>query len=804
MLLRFLVPVLLCAQVVLTAQSKSCFNLIFTQNRAVRGDTLAIDVSVRGFEQVLSLEYQTAWDNQVLRLVEVSNRHPMFSPASFEAPPFFQVNGVSGFSWLDPFLVGQSLPDDTRIYTLHFLVVNPSAQRTQIVMGGPRAAEIAYNFASGYFGERIPVSMPVNAVLKGNLPETKFQFGQICSSIQKCGSGQINALLKGGVPPYNFFLKGNNGSLKPSPLNNLAPGFYHLVAVDAQKDSIEARINLNPSPAGSPVNVQSIVTCDPQQADSATILVNASGGKGRYAFDWSNGTYAVSTGKNQIKIANNQQYSVTVTDTRGCEVILENLNARACLLANDSIPQLSLESSSRLNGESFCSKVELANAQDLSKIQFALRWNNEKIAFRSVKLLDPQLQEANLDVRDAQFGVLRFSRSEALVLSTDRQSLFELCFQAQNIVDTGYLSFDEQSLALEVLDVNKQSLPIRTYAASIAIKAAIWPGDNDRNGVVNHFDLLPIGLAYGNRGTSRANANLEWQAQATQLWGKEITGADLAFIDSDGSGRIEGTDTSAIYLNWQRSYSNTSIPTPPLLKASAIPLQIRPDTVRSVVGQTLAIELGSTSAVAANVYGLAFSIGYNPAEVNEQSLRFSPTPSWLGSFGNDLLAIQRNDLSKQQLEVALVRSDQQNRSSWGQIGQLHLALERNEILATQQGINLSISNIRLIDRNGQTLAVLPSTTNVPISRLVNSRDLSASLQQQIKLYPQPASQQVWVDLGDLDLLHWQLLTLNGQVLKTGLSLQEPLDLSQLPSGMYLLRMVCQQGIVLKKCLITHK
>lgn len=803
MLLRFLVPVLLCAQITLTAQSTGCFNLIFTQNRAVRGDTLAIDVSVKGFKEVLALDYQTMWDNQVLRLVEVSNRHPMFSPASFEAPPFFSVNGISRFSWFDPFVVGQNLPDDTRIYTLRFLVVDPVAQRTLIRMGGPLSAEIGYNFVSGYFGERIPVNIPVNARLKGDLPEAEFQLGQICTSIQKCGSGQINVPIKEGIPPYNFFIKTIDGRLRPSQLNNLAPGSYHLIAVDAQKDSVEALVNLNASPAGTVVNLQAVVTCDPQQADSASILVNASGGRGRYAFDWSDGTYTVSPRKSQIKIANNQLYSVTVTDTRGCEAILESLNARTCLEANDSIPQLSLESSSRLNGEAFCSKVELSNAQDLSKIQFALRWNTEKMVFQHFKSIAPQIQAVHIDASDAHAGLLRFSKNDAFKSSAPRQALFELCFQAQNIVDTGYISFDEQILALEISDANNRPVPVRLYPASVELKAAIWPGDTDRNGVVNHFDLLPIGLAYGNRGTARPNASLEWQAQGTQLWGKEITGLDLAFIDADGSGKIEDKDTSAIYANWNLNYADAQVPIL-LQKVGAIPMSIRQDTLRSMTPQAIAIDLGTTTAMASNVYGLAFSVHYNPAEVDEKSINFSPTSSWLGSSGNDLLVIRRNDPAKQQLEVALVRTDQQNRSGFGQIGKLFLSLERNEVNALAQSVNLSISNIRLIDRTGQTLAVLPSKTTLPISRLVNNRDISADLQQQIKLYPQPASQQVWVDLAGLDLLHWQLLTLNGQVLKTGFNLQEPIVLPQLPSGMYLLRMVCKQGIALKKCLITHK
>jgi hypothetical protein len=804
MLLRLLIPILLCIQFALTAQSTGCFNLMLTQARAVSGDTLAIDVRVKGFKQVLLLGYQTVWDNRVLQLVEISNRNPMLPQTSFEAPPFFSVNGISWFSWQDPFYVGQNLPDDTRIYTLNFLVIDPSARRTKIAIGGPSISEIAYSFSSEFYAEYLPATVAVNAILKEDLPKNALQFNQICTTVQKCGIGQINAPVNGGIPPYSFFIKGNDGKFKPSQLNNLTPGFYHLIAVDGQKDSIEALINLNPSPTGSGVNLQAIVTCDPQQADSATILVNVSGARGRYAFDWSEGTYAISTGKSRIKIANNQLYSVTVTDTRGCEAVLENLNARACLVANDSIPQLSLESSNRLNGELFCSKVELANAQDLSTIQFALRWNSDKIAFQHFNIIDPQLLSSNFGIDDVNRGVLYFSKKNETKFSTPRQSLFELCFQAQNRVDTGYISFDEQSLALEVLDANKQPLPIRTYAASIEINAAIWPGDTDRNGMVNHFDLLPIGLAYGNRGAVRPNSSLEWQAQATHLWGKNISGFDLAFIDTDGTGRIESKDTSAILVNWQRSYTKALIPTvSPLLKASATPLNIRQDTLRGLAAQTLSIDLGSTSAVASNVYGLAFSIGYNPAEVNEQSLRFSSSSSWLGTLGDDLLTIQRNDLSKHQLEVALVRTDQQNRNGFGQIGQLHLALDRNEIRPTLQGVNLSINNIRLIDRTGHTLAVLPSKTSLPISRLVNTSSLSADLQQHIKLYPQPASQHLWVDLGGLDLLHWQLLTLNGQVVKTGLSLHAPVELSHLPAGMYVLKMVCSQGIALKKCLITH-
>ena len=94
-------------------------------------------------------------------------------------------------------------------------------------------------------------------------------------------------------------------------------------------------------------------------------------------------------------------------------------------MANDSIPQLSLESSSRLNGELFCSKVELANAQDLSSIQFALRWNSEKIAFQHFNIIDPQLLGSNFGIDDTHRGVLYFSKKNETQFSTARQSLFE-------------------------------------------------------------------------------------------------------------------------------------------------------------------------------------------------------------------------------------------------------------------------------------------------------------------------------------------------------------------------------------------
>ena len=59
------------------------------------------------------------------------------------------------------------------------------------------------------------------------------------------------------------------------------------------------------------------------------------------------------------------------------------------------------------------------------------------------------------------------------------------------------------------------------YALTIYVDGdCVWPGDFNRDGLVNHRDILEFGLAYGETGMVRFNASKNWLPQAVEPWGR--------------------------------------------------------------------------------------------------------------------------------------------------------------------------------------------------------------------------------------------------------------------------------------------
>ena len=45
-----------------------------------------------------------------------------------------------------------------------------------------------------------------------------------------------------------------------------------------------------------------------------------------------------------------------------------------------------------------------------------------------------------------------------------------------------------------------------------------WPGDTDYDGQANHYDILNLGLAYGESGPDRPVQGIEWNDLVSENW----------------------------------------------------------------------------------------------------------------------------------------------------------------------------------------------------------------------------------------------------------------------------------------------
>jgi PKD repeat protein len=80
----------------------------------------------------------------------------------------------------------------------------------------------------------------------------------------------------------------------------------------------------------------------------------------------------------------------------------------------------------------------------------------------------------------------------------------------------------------------------------------VWPGDTDCNGIVDVFDVLPVGIYWQQRGNQRNMVSMNWSAfDYPENWDVELA----AFADCNGDGEVDIADILAICLNWGKTHS---------------------------------------------------------------------------------------------------------------------------------------------------------------------------------------------------------------------------------------------------------
>lgn len=243
----------------------------------------------------------------------------------------------------------------------------------------------------------------------------------------------------------------------------------------------------------------------------------------------------------------------------------------------------------------------------------------------------------------------------------------------------------------------------------------VWPGDANHDGIANYLDLLNIGLAYDSVGPVRSPASLNWMGQPASPWNYQFAdGLNWAHADVDGNGIIEAADTLAILLNYNQIHNKTGR----LQSNHGPPLRLIPDRDSLLVGDTLYldIELGVDTLPADTIYGIGFSIAYDPFLVEPGSITVDFDNCWVGTKGLDLLTLTHDDSFFGRLDIALTRTDHLNTSGFGHLGKVRIIMiddisGKNFIHDT---LPFTIEAVRMIRHDETELPVDASGTKVTI------------------------------------------------------------------------------------------
>ncbi|MEM6346694.1 MAG: T9SS type A sorting domain-containing protein [Bacteroidota bacterium] len=350
-----------------------------------------------------------------------------------------------------------------------------------------------------------------------------------------------------------------------------------------------------------------------------------------------------------------------------------------------------------------------------------------------------------------------------------------------------YLAFTPSGDELWVS--NRSGIAQFSYTTTIPIDS-VWPGDANDDLVANNMDYLALGQAFGSSGPARPNASINWQAEAVNSWSNSLpNGANYAHTDTDGSGTVGLDDTLAVTLNYGLTHNKNE----GIEMNGATPLLIVPDLSSYMPGDTVnaPIILGLDTLLADSVYGLAFTINYDPTLVDSGSFKVDFGTSWLGNKNQDMITMARDDYPNAQVDLALCRTNQVERSGWGQIAKVRVVMiddisGKDYIRDT---LRLTISNVRLIRLDDTDIPYDTEPALVEITQEVTSiADISPNDWQ---IYPNPAQDRLIIrDKRSAQRpKQIKLYDLQGRIVyqKSLGANEEELVLPALPNALYLLQ-----------------
>jgi Secretion system C-terminal sorting domain len=235
----------------------------------------------------------------------------------------------------------------------------------------------------------------------------------------------------------------------------------------------------------------------------------------------------------------------------------------------------------------------------------------------------------------------------------------------------------------------------------------VWPGDANDDGTADNFDILTIGVANGGIGTARPSASQLWYGQPSPNWSTSTpSGVNHKHVDCDGNSFITLNDTNAVILNYGYVHNNRLAAPVYSVNVPDLRIQLVQDTMQPSTAGAMQIRLGTAAIQANNVYGIAFTINFDPTYVDENSLALSLTGSMLGTPNFNIMGVKVVRSGYGQLDVAVTRITQNNISGSGLLCTIPFSTT-SALMATGNTmlVPITLSRVRVIDNQENQISV---------------------------------------------------------------------------------------------------
>ena len=292
------------------------------------------------------------------------------------------------------------------------------------------------------------------------------------------------------------------------------------------------------------------------------------------------------------------------------------------------------------------------------------------------------------------------------------------------------------------LTVSNDSGCFKTYCREIRIGNAlqnkclvgcVWPGDANLDLEANHYDILPIGIHYGEVGPSRDFPSSVWKGHESQNWSENLWGdVNNKHGDANGDGVIDLDDIFVVEANF--AYSHPWQPR----STTSNQLSIDWDVDDIDVGETAVLTVSIPDSLDVTMYGIGFEIDLNPDVFDYATIIYDFSNSWLGTQNDDLVTFGLDDENLGQIYVAETRNDHEELTGNGELVTIYVQAKANSsntgaILTTEGGVTAEGDTVQF---NGAE----------DITEVNNIEEKEGYLIKELVLFPNPTKDKVTFSL----------------------------------------------------------
>ena len=339
-----------------------------------------------------------------------------------------------------------------------------------------------------------------------------------------------------------------------------------------------------------------------------------------------------------------------------------------------------------------------------------------------------------------------FDYPTALITTTWKSSPFLIASSdARNLK-----AFPQTTTSFYALMKDKLSGCTYTDTVNITVdQDCVYPGDINKDKIVNYLDLLPLAIGLNTQGPARSLTGTSWKAVHGQDWQKTVTGINYKFLDCNGNGYIAPDDTIAISRNYNKSHNKKGDGI--ISRAGKPAFYLAFDKTKYLAGDTVraGLYLGTADkTISAIGAGLKYAFG-NP---------YILSGSYNFKFGCDFFCdgfinvnmYHSNGLAS--AEGAVIRPDNKASVGFGKVADIsYILVDSNNAAYTKDvdTLHLQMLSERVIDDKGNEVLVDPQSGKALI--YAHKPDMPSSITMasalsSLSIYPNPFNNEFTLSL----------------------------------------------------------